>query len=163
MSSQLAAQLRILSGAGVGTTTAPQGRQNVVASQASLAGIQNAQAGSTARKYKASFLFRADVAAATDSATIHSMGVSGLEQLLRLEPRLKSASAALFQAHSFDRESHNQQQLHTIQMQLNQCIRLLAPYFMIKPTHKVLEFLIRRYNVRTQGHMRSLESLPVCT
>jgi hypothetical protein len=138
MSSQLAAQLRILSGAGVATTTGVKDRRAaVVASSASLAAIHHATPGSTASKYKASFLFRADVAAATDSATIHSMGVSGMEQLMRLEPRLKSASATLFQAHTFDRESHNQQQLHTIQMQINQCIRLLAPYFMIKPTHKV--------------------------
>lgn len=137
MSSQLAAQLRILSGAGSNGNGGSKDRRSVVASSASLAAIHHATPGSTASKYKASFLFRADVAAATDSATIHSMGVSGMEQLLRLEPRLKAASAALFQAHSFDRDSHNQQQLQNIQTQINQCIRLLAPYFMIKPTHKV--------------------------
>lgn len=135
MSSQLAAQLRILAGAA--QPVASKDRRSVAASAASLAAINNSAPGSTASRYRVSFLWPADVAAATDSATIHSMGQSGMEQLVRLEPRLRASQAALFTAGSFDREGHNSQQLQQIQQHVNNCIRLLAPYFRISPAQKV--------------------------
>jgi len=147
MSSQLAAQLRILSGAGGLTTTrtagpapgapAPQGPA-ALASSATLSGIKNAAPGSTAAKYRASFLFTADVAAATDSTTVHSMGTSGLEQLAKLEPRLRPMVHTLAGAQSFDRDAHKPHQLAIVQAQVNLAIALMAPYFMLKPTHKVI-------------------------
>ena len=138
MSSQLAAQLRILAGGGAASTSRPTtGGAASLASSATLAGLAHAAPGSTAAKYRASFLFAADVAAATDSATVHSMGASGMEQLVKLEPRLRPFLLSLCAAASFDRDAHNQSQLQQVHKQINQCIALLAPFFMLKPTHKV--------------------------
>lgn len=139
MTSQLAAQLRILAGAGAPTTSraTAAGGSSSLASAVSLSGIAHAAPGSTASKYKASFLFASDVAAATDSATIQSMGVSGMEQLAKLEPRLRTFLHSLCTAAQFDRDAHNTQQIAHIHAAVNQCIKLLAPFFMLKPTHKV--------------------------
>lgn len=138
MTSQLAAQLRILAGAGAATTSRPiAGGSSQLASAVSVASIRHAAPGTTAAKYKASFLFAADVAAATDSATIQSMGVSGMEQLAKLEPRLRTFLHSLCAASHFDRDAHTTQQIAHIHATVNQCIKLLAPFFMLKPTHKV--------------------------
>lgn len=139
MTSQLAAQLRILAGSGAATTSRSTGSGGAshLASAVSVAAIHHAAPGSTASKYKASFLFASDVAAATDSATIQSMGVSGMEQLAKLEPRLRTFMQSLCAASHFDREAHTTQQIAHIHATVNQCIKLLAPFFMLKPTHKV--------------------------
>jgi hypothetical protein len=147
MSSQLAAQLRILGGAGSATTgarptksaaaAAAAGAPAALASAASLAVIQNAAPGSTATKYRASFLFAADVASATDSLTVASLGSSGFEQLSKLEPKLRPLAQALTKQQTFDRDAQQQQQLVQVQHNINHAIRLMAPYFMSTATHKV--------------------------
>lgn len=102
-----------------------------------------------ADKKRASLLFDPKEAANYDRQTIYELGVAGLEELKTLNARFSEFDATLFDLSSLgmERAVH----LHETNIKLNNNIRkffhLLSPYFLLKPAHKALEWLIHRFHI----------------
>jgi hypothetical protein len=124
-SSSLASQLRILSG-------------------------QTSQPDQRTRIHRPTFYFDPQTAADTDSATIYHLAKNGLQELQQLDDRFSAYESTLFSsaASELDRLGQTKQVQQALNLSLNAFLRILSPYFLIKPAHKVLEFLIRRYSVQ---------------
>jgi U3 small nucleolar RNA-associated protein 10 len=94
-----------------------------------------------------SLMFEFKEAAKIDLNAIYLLAVNGLEQLATQEPRVKAFQETLFAAGS--KEINRELQTAEVNKRLDESIEaflaLLSPYFLLKATHKVLEYLIRRY------------------
>lgn len=130
--SQLAAQLQILS-------AGEQGAQTKVVKDTRF---------KTARP---SFLFDSKTAANTDNQTIYDLGLNGFAELKRMDERFGAFEETLFEntgnVHGFDRDGQTSAVLEKLDLSIASFLKVLSPYFLLKPAHKVLEYLIRRYRV----------------
>lgn len=100
-------------------------------------------------KKRASILFDWREAAEKDRETIYDIGLSGLHELIPLNP-----SFAQFQSTLFDKNTVELQRAvesATVNEHLNATIKKfmvqLSPYFLLQPAHKCLEWLIRRFQI----------------
>ncbi|XP_055547032.1 HEAT repeat-containing protein 1 homolog [Wyeomyia smithii] len=98
---------------------------------------------------KPSILFKEGEAASKDREVIYDIGVSGLAELTQL-----NSSFAYFEDTLFDKTSINLQRAvenKELNQKLDANIRKfffhLSPYFMLRPAHKCLEWLIRRFHI----------------
>ncbi|KNC55060.1 uncharacterized protein AMSG_10656 [Thecamonas trahens ATCC 50062] len=100
-----------------------------------------------------SFLFTMRQAADVDLASLHFLATNGLAALVRIEPRLAKFEAVLFprELTPLRRSLLTQEQADELDGHLEEFIALTAPYFLLKSTGKVLEFLIRRYSIHTHN------------
>uniref|UniRef100_A0A3B3ZJZ4 HEAT repeat-containing protein 1 n=2 Tax=Periophthalmus magnuspinnatus TaxID=409849 RepID=A0A3B3ZJZ4_9GOBI len=98
------------------------------------------------RKHVASLLFDPKEAATMDRAIFYALGCTGLEELLGIEPSLLEFQHTLFSSSSVTLE--RSVQTKDINAKLDRDISLflnrVSPYFLLKPTHKCLEWLIHR-------------------
>jgi U3 small nucleolar RNA-associated protein 10 len=139
MSSSLAAQLRVLSGAGRESST------RFVASHPS-------------------FLFDARAAADTDSETIYDIGLSGLAELKAVDDRFAGFEETLFKsvpggARALDRKAQTAGQNEQLDASVALLFRVLSPYFVQTAAHKVIEYLVRRYAVQEHNVDSILECI----
>ncbi|XP_063697317.1 HEAT repeat-containing protein 1 homolog [Culicoides brevitarsis] len=102
------------------------------------------------RKRFPSLLFDPKEAAEKDRETIYEIGVSGLEELIQIDPRF-----LIFRESLFDKGSlHLQRAVEDkeVNKQLDATIKSfmfsVSPYFMLQPAHKCLEWLIRRFRIQ---------------
>jgi len=127
-----------------------------------------------------SLLFDHKQAATIELAHIHLLALSGLEQLHKVDPRVKAFEQTLFSPASTVRpfgfalcrflysndytlqEINRETQTPEVNKRLDESIesflQLLSPYFMLKASHKVFEYLIRRYSV----HEHNTEAVMKC-
>lgn len=110
---------------------------------------------------KASLLFDKKDAAKIELDAVYQLALSGLEVLKKLEPRLKPFEATLFSpsAKELSRELQTKEANERLDESINTFLALLAPYFLEKHAHKVLEYLIRRYEYVFQ-HYHDASSIP---
>lgn len=96
---------------------------------------------------KPSLLFPINEAKKVDDETIYNIAIEGFEELRKLDERFSPFSETLFSADSVksNRESHNKEYNKVLDNHLSQYLRLVAPYFLLNPAHKTLEYLIRHY------------------
>jgi len=96
---------------------------------------------------KASLLFDKKDAAKIEMDAIYQLALGGLEVLKKHEPRLKPFEATLFSPSAKDvsRELQAKEANLRLDESINAFLSLIAPFFLEKHTHKVLEYLIRRY------------------
>jgi U3 small nucleolar RNA-associated protein 10 len=105
---------------------------------------------STAPKVKSgkeSFLFSAEKAGKLSIEEIYAIGLNGTQQLCELDSRFNPFLNNLFLKKSTtrNRELQTKQENEELNAQLKKFLLLLGPYFLLKPAHMALEYLIRRY------------------
>lgn len=109
---------------------------------------------------KASFLFDPKEAADYDADSIYALGMNGLQELQQVDPIFLRYQPILFSSVSVDMDralltkSENQE----IDQHIKTFLRYLSPYFLQKPAHKVLEWLIRKYRINEMN----VESVVEC-
>ncbi|KAM4812521.1 HEAT repeat-containing protein 1 [Urocitellus parryii] len=107
-----------------------------------------------------SLLFDPKEAATIDRDTAFAIGCTGLEELLGIDPAFEQFEAPLFSqlAKTLERSV----QTKAVNKQLDENISLflihLSPYFLLKPAHKCLEWLIHRFHI----HLYNQDSLIGC-
>ncbi|KAF0978654.1 hypothetical protein FDP41_002474 [Naegleria fowleri] len=101
------------------------------------------------KKGKESFLFTAEKAARLTNEDIHIIGVDGLKELMRLDARFGPFQDSLFHSSSIDRnrEMETQSENEILNQEIERFLLLLSPYFLLKPSHKAIEYLVRRYKI----------------
>lgn len=97
-----------------------------------------------------SLLFDPKEAAEKDRETIYEIGISGLEELIQIDSRFLKFRESLFDKGSLQLQRAIEDK--EVNKQLNQTIKAfmfhLSPYFMLQPSHKCLEWLIRRFSIQ---------------
>ncbi|XP_076364857.1 HEAT repeat-containing protein 1-like [Tachypleus tridentatus] len=111
-------------------------------------------------KVKASLLFDPREASSYDRDTIFAIGLTGLEELELIEPEFAIFEQSLFNesAKTFERAVKTQE----VNLQLDNAIKkflvLVSPYFLLRPAHKALEWLIHRFHI----HVYNVDDLIAC-
>lgn len=100
-------------------------------------------------KKRASLLFDWREAAEKDRETIFDIGYSGLQELIAISPAFTQFEATLFDKNTL--ELQRSIESVAVNQHLNASIKKfmvhLSPYFLLQPTHKCLEWLIRRFHI----------------
>ncbi|XP_063234714.1 HEAT repeat-containing protein 1 isoform X2 [Bacillus rossius redtenbacheri] len=100
-------------------------------------------------KKKPSLLFDPKDAAGFDRETFYEIGLTGFEELKKLNPRFEEFGSTLFNPSSQGLERSVES--HKTNKELNKTIKRfllrLSPYFLLRPAHQALEWLINRFRV----------------
>ena len=98
---------------------------------------------------KPSLLFTSQEAASLDIDSIHALGVNGLEELITLQPAFSEFTESLFteSCKQFERSIEVQSVIKELDNLISKFLRLLSPYFLLRPAHKCLEWLIRAFRI----------------
>lgn len=100
-------------------------------------------------KKRASLLFDPKEAAGIDRDTFFDIGISGLNELIKINPEFGVFENSLFSITS--RQVERAVESKSINEKLNKNVRnfllQLSPYFLLKPAHKALEWLIHRFSI----------------
>ncbi|KAG0048658.1 HEAT repeat-containing protein 1 [Gryganskiella cystojenkinii] len=121
-----------------------------LANQLKRIGTADANKGSEkAAKHRASFLFDSKQAADYDIDTIYSIGVNGCAELRLLDDNFAPFEKTLFSESmkNVDRALQSKEDNAKLDESITQFLRLLSPYFLLKPSGKALEWLIRRFRI----------------
>jgi U3 small nucleolar RNA-associated protein 10 len=111
---------------------------------------QSSLLNTVADRRRVSFLYDPSEAANMDSEAVYSLAMNGLEQLKSIDRHtFESFEATLFNATSinFERAVQTKQVNAKLDDELRRFLVHLAPYFMLRPAHKCLEWLVYRYQV----------------
>lgn len=98
---------------------------------------------------KPSILFDSNQAASKDREVIYDIGISGLHELIQLNPVFALYEDTLFDKTSIDlqRSVENKQLNEKLDANIRKFFFHLSPYFLLQPAHKCLEWLIRRFHI----------------
>lgn len=100
-------------------------------------------------KKRDSILFTSREAATKSRETIYEIGISGLLELIEMNPAFEEFQSTLFEFTAKDMQ--RAVETKEVNLMLDKNIRRfmfhLSPYFMIPASHKCLEWLIRRFNI----------------
>ncbi|XP_033969561.1 HEAT repeat-containing protein 1 isoform X2 [Trematomus bernacchii] len=103
-----------------------------------------------APKEVVSLLFDPKDAASMDRSTFYALGCTGLEVLQGMEPAFKEFKNSLFSRASLTLERSVQSK--EVNEKLDAAIALflarLCPYFLLKPAHKCIEWLVHRFHIQ---------------
>ncbi|XP_069672379.1 HEAT repeat-containing protein 1 [Periplaneta americana] len=102
-------------------------------------------------KTRPSLLFDPREAAKFDRETFYDIGVSGLEELIKLNPRFEEFQRNLFDlaSQSFERSVEDKKANKVLNKLIRRFLLLLSPYFLLKASHKALEWLVNRYHIES--------------
>ncbi|XP_014204224.1 HEAT repeat-containing protein 1 [Copidosoma floridanum] len=100
-------------------------------------------------KRKPSLLFDTKEAANLDRNTVYSIGLSGLDELIKLCKVFDEFKRTLFAMGSLnlERAVQDQKANKKLDAEINRFLVLLSPYFLLNIAHKALEWLINRYHI----------------
>ncbi|KAI8334013.1 hypothetical protein BC941DRAFT_473243 [Chlamydoabsidia padenii] len=112
------------------------------------------------RKHKPSFLFTSKEAADQDLETIYSLAHNGFLELVNLDSVFAPYETTLFseKSKSINRVLLTAKENTKLNDSISGFLRQLSPYFLLNPAGKVLEWLIRRFDI--QKH--NIEAVLVC-
>lgn len=101
------------------------------------------------RKKRPSILFDEKEAAEKDRETIFDIGYSGFQDLVKLNPSFLQFESSLFDKNARDlqRAVENKEVNEQLNDVLKKFMIHLSPYLLLQPSHKCLEWLIRRFNI----------------
>lgn len=102
-------------------------------------------------KTRPSFLFEGREAGDIDDESIYDMGCSGLQELASIDPAVLSFRGTLFSedCKEYDRSSATRDEESRLDEELGRFLLHLSPYFLLKPTHCCLEWLVRAFRVHS--------------
>ncbi|KAG7191374.1 snoRNA-binding rRNA-processing protein utp10 [Scheffersomyces spartinae] len=118
---------------------------------------------SRSRIHSRSLIFDPKVAATQDYETIFDHALEGLEELIDLDPRFKRFKQTLFSesAITLDRNVQQQESIDQLDKNIEAFLNLVGPYFLLSPTLKALEWLVRRFYINIHNpELLLLCSLP---
>uniref|UniRef100_A0A1A9WXC5 HEAT repeat-containing protein 1 n=1 Tax=Glossina brevipalpis TaxID=37001 RepID=A0A1A9WXC5_9MUSC len=97
----------------------------------------------------ASILFDCKEAAAKGRRTIYDLGVNGLEELILLNPSFQQFKTTLFDEATIqiERATEHKDINQLLDCNIRKFFCYLSPYFLLRPAHMCLEWLIRRFRV----------------
>lgn len=100
-------------------------------------------------KKRDSILFTLKEAATKSRETIYEIGISGLLELIEVNPAFEEFQATLFEltAKDVQRAVESKEVNALLDKNIKRFMFHLSPYFMIPASHKCLEWLIRRFNI----------------
>lgn len=100
-------------------------------------------------KKRDSILFTFKEAALKSRETIYEIGLSGLQELIEMNPVFEDFHATLFEltAKDIQRAVETKEVNVLLNKNIKRFLYHLSPYFMIPASHKCLEWLIRRFNI----------------
>ncbi|EDO34893.1 predicted protein [Nematostella vectensis] len=112
------------------------------------------------QKQKDSLLFTGREAADIDNETVFSIARNGLDELELIEAGFKNYEETLFNEvfKKTERSIQSKEFNERLNLQIAKFLKLLSPYFLLKPAQKCLEWLIRRYRV----HIVNVDELVAC-
>ncbi|XP_065355834.1 HEAT repeat-containing protein 1 homolog [Calliphora vicina] len=108
------------------------------------------QAGAfTDSKRKASILFEPKEAASKDRRTIYDLGINGLQELIVLNAQFQQFEGTLFDENTLhlERAVENKNINELLDKNIKKFLQHLSPYFLLRPAHLCLEWLIRRFQI----------------
>ncbi|XP_007565302.1 HEAT repeat-containing protein 1 [Poecilia formosa] len=102
------------------------------------------------RKDVASLLFDPKDAATMDRSTFYALGCTGLEELLGIEPAFLEFHDTLFSPASMtlERSVQSKEVNEKLDAGISLFLTRLCPYFLLKPAHKCIEWLVHRFHVQ---------------
>lgn len=100
-------------------------------------------------KKRDSILFTFKEAATKSRETIFEIGLSGLQELIEMNPVFEDFQSTLFEitAKDVQRAVETKEVNSLLNKNIKRFMFHLSPYFMIPASHKCLEWLIRRFNI----------------
>ncbi|XP_060950975.1 HEAT repeat-containing protein 1-like [Limanda limanda] len=112
------------------------------------------------RDHVASLLFNPQDAAAMDKTSFYALGCTGLEELLGIEPVFLEFQDTLFSRASLtlERSVQSREVNEKLDAGISLFLTRLSPYFLLKPAHKCIEWLVHRFHV----HLYNADSLLAC-
>lgn len=118
--------------------------KNIQQADHAIGGISTTQ-----HRYIASFLFDEREAADIDNSSILAIAKDGLEELKAVEPAFSKFEIVLFGENTLEmhRATMTKQQSSSLDSTIKTFLRLISPFFMMKASHKCLEWLIRKYRI----------------
>ena len=98
---------------------------------------------------RVSLLFNQREAAQLDLDDVLDLGVNGLLELAQMDERFAGFQSSLFspEARRIDRGGQTADEKKQLDEVLSQLLLMLSPYFQLRPCHKVLEWLLRRFYI----------------
>eukprot|EP00510_Aplanochytrium_minuta_P000478 CAMPEP_0184009762 /NCGR_PEP_ID=MMETSP0954-20121128/2802_1 /TAXON_ID=627963 /ORGANISM="Aplanochytrium sp, Strain PBS07" /LENGTH=159 /DNA_ID=CAMNT_0026289205 /DNA_START=267 /DNA_END=742 /DNA_ORIENTATION=+ len=117
------------------------------------------------QKQKPSLLFTPGEASTYNLRTIYEIGLNGLEELINIQKSALEKQKwvqyrdTLFTEAILSKERHllSKDENDSIDITVNELLLELGPYWLMRATHKVTEFLVRHYHV----HIYNAEALIV--
>ncbi|KAF7648691.1 hypothetical protein LDENG_00153150 [Lucifuga dentata] len=112
------------------------------------------------RREVASLLFDPKDAAAMDRSTFYALGCTGLEELLGIEPAFLEFQDTLFSpaALTLERSVQSKEINRKLDAGISLFLARLCPYFLLRPAHKCMEWLVHRFHI----HLYNADSLLAC-
>ncbi|XP_041671630.1 HEAT repeat-containing protein 1 isoform X1 [Cheilinus undulatus] len=112
------------------------------------------------RKEVASLLFDPKDAASMDRSTFYALGCTGLEELLGIEPAFLEFQDTLFSQASLtlERSVQSKEVNEKLDTGISLFLTRLCPYFLLKPAHKCIEWLVHRFHIQ----LYNADSLLAC-
>ncbi|XP_047117771.1 HEAT repeat-containing protein 1 [Schistocerca piceifrons] len=100
-------------------------------------------------KKRASFLFDPKEAANLDRDAVYELGMAGLHELKTLNSKFADFETTLFSllSKSLERSVESSEANEKLNQHIERFLLMLSPYFLLKPAHKVLEWLIYRFHI----------------
>lgn len=115
-----------------------------------------------ATKYKkrTSFLFEPKEASDIDNETVFALALNGLDQLKLLNGYFEAFEGVLFHESSkqLERSLLTRDVNDKLDSSIKDYLQFLSPYILLKPAHKTLEWLIRRFQI----HLYNVDDLLAC-
>uniref|UniRef100_A0AAQ5ZYX5 HEAT repeat-containing protein 1 n=1 Tax=Amphiprion ocellaris TaxID=80972 RepID=A0AAQ5ZYX5_AMPOC len=102
------------------------------------------------RREVASLLFDPKDAATMDRSTFYALGCTGLEELLGIEPAFLEFQDTLFSRASLtlERSVQSKEVNEKLDAGISLFLTRLCPYFLLKPAHKCIEWLVHRFHIQ---------------
>uniref|UniRef100_A0A3P9C595 HEAT repeat-containing protein 1 n=1 Tax=Maylandia zebra TaxID=106582 RepID=A0A3P9C595_9CICH len=112
------------------------------------------------RSEVASLLFDPKEAASMDRSTFYALGCTGLEELLGIEPAFLEFQSTLFSPASttLERSIQSKEVNKKLDAGISLFLTRLCPYFLLKPAHKCIEWLVHRFHIQ----LYNADSLLAC-
>lgn len=112
------------------------------------------------RREVASLLFDPKEAASMDRSTFFALGCTGLEELLGIESAFLEFQSTLFSPASMtlERSVQSKEVNEKLDAGISLFLTRLCPYFLLKPAHKCIEWLVHRFHIQ----LYNADSLLAC-
>ncbi|XP_041360165.1 HEAT repeat-containing protein 1-like [Gigantopelta aegis] len=109
---------------------------------------------------KTSLLFNPVDAAALDRETFFALGINGLEELESIDAGFEEFHRSLFSeaSQTFERSVQTKEVNEKLDKTISSFLLRLSPYFLLRPAHKALEWLIYRYHIQ----LYNVDDLMLC-
>ena len=100
-----------------------------------------------------SFLFDPKEAANMDIESVYAIGTNGLEELISIDGSFAEFEKILFKesCQHYERAVQMKEATEEVDRSISLFLRKLSPYFLLKPAHKCIEWLVRVFQIHAHN------------